>query len=519
MKQSLGIVSAGHQDTANAAASIFSEGGNAFDACLAALLASCVAEPVLSSLGGGGFLLAQSDNNTPILYDFFSHTPSKRPALKDQEFYPIIADFGTAQQEFHIGKGSIAVPGMVRGLCTIHKELCSLPLKIIAEPAIKLAKEGVRINSFQHYISTIVSPIIESSPEAFSIHESHNFPGQIAAEGELVRHESLAKTLDDLIHEGDDLFYLGELAQRFSQDCMNLGGAITLDDLASYKVIKRSPLPLNYRGAKLLTNPTPSIGGLLIAFTLSLLEKEEIKRSQYQCTEHLNLLSKAMRVTQQLREDHNIDSHLDASFSKKILSNEFIDSYQTTVKMHPTFPRGTTQISTADNKGNMASMTLSNGEGSGYVLPGTGIMLNNMLGEEDLNPFGFHKWPEDRRIASMMAPTLAMMPNGNKIATGSGGSNRIRSAIMQVLINLIDFDKQVSEAVDDARIHFEDGTLHIEEGIDDEVISALLNTHSKHHLWPEKNLFFGGAHTVIRSCNGELHGKGDRRRGGVCITV
>jgi gamma-glutamyltranspeptidase/glutathione hydrolase len=165
----------------------------------------------------------------------------------------------------------------------------------------------------------------------------------------------------------------------------------------------------------------------------------------------------------------------------------------------------------------MASMTLSNGEGSGYVLPETGIMLNNMLGEEDLNPFGFHQWPTNKRIASMMAPTIALMPNGGRIATGSGGSNRIRSAILQVLINLIDFDKNVTEAVEDARIHFENGLLNLEAGIPDETVSSLTAEFQKHHLWSEKNLFFGGAHTVARDSKGVFFGKGDSRRGGVCI--
>lgn len=519
MNNALGIVAAGHQDTAEAAKTILAEGGNAFDACLAALLASCVAEPVLSSLGGGGFLLAQSDCNAPMLYDFFAQTPSNKPGVQELEFYPIIADFGTAQQEFHIGMGSIAVPGVVRGIFAIHNELCDLPLRKIAEPALQLAKEGVRVNSFQHYISTIVSPIIESHPEALSIHECRNLPGKIAPDGEIVRHDALAATLTALIHEGDDLFYRGELAQQLANDCKTKGGAISQDDLAKYSVVKRSPLSLNYRGVELLTNPAPSIGGILIAFTLSLLEKNKVGECRYHSSEHLTHLAQAMQITQQLRREHNIDSHFDAAISDKILSSRFIESYRDSLNIHPSFSRGTTQISIADNRGNMASMTLSNGEGSGYVLPGTGIMLNNMLGEEDLNPFGFHKWPADRRIASMMAPTLAIMPNGDKIATGSGGSNRIRNAILQVLINLIDFDKTVDEAVEATRIHLEGELLNIEAGIPDKTLDSLTTEFPNLHIWPEKNLFFGGAHTVGITSKGELHGKGDSRRGGVCITA
>lgn len=517
MTNALGIVAAGHQDTAEAASTILAEGGNAFDACLAALLASCVAEPVLSSLGGGGFLLAQSDSNAPMLYDFFAQTPSTKPVIHEQEFYPIIADFGTAQQEFHIGMGSIAVPGVVRGIFTIHSELCTLPLKTIAEPALKLAQEGIRINAFQHYIATIVSPIIKSNPEAIGIHECSIFPGEIAPEGEIVCHKEFATTLAAIVHEGEKLFYRGELAQQLANDCKTNGGTISLDDLAKYSVVKRPPLSVNYHGTELLTNPAPSIGGILIAFTLLLLEKNKIGNCRHNSPEHLTNLAQAMQITQQLRNEHNIDSHFDSAISDKILSNRFIESYRNSLNIHPSFSRGTTQISIADNKGNIASMTLSNGEGSGYVLPGTGIMLNNMLGEEDLNPFGFHKWPTDRRIASMMAPTLGIMPNGDKIATGSGGSNRIRNAILQVLVNLVDFDKTVGEAVEATRIHLEDGLLNIEAGIPDETLTSLVAAFPKHHIWPDKNLFFGGAHTVAISNKGELRGKGDSRRGGVCI--
>ncbi len=517
MKNSLGIVAAGHPDTANAAATILADGGNAFDACLAALFASCVAEPVLSSLGGGGFLLTQTDNHDPLLYDFFAHTPTRKPPPHDLDFYPIIANFGTVQQEFHIGMGSIAVPGVVRGVFAIHRDLCSLPLSVIADPALQLARTGVKINSFQHYISTIVAPIIESSTQALKIHECKSLPGKIAPNGGVVQHEALANVISALIREGEDLFYQGELAQQLSQECNDRGGALRLEDLARYRVEIRTPLSLRYRSALLHTNPAPSIGGTLIAFTLALLERQNLNDMQHHGAEHLKNLANAMQITQQLRHRHSIDSYLDASVSDQILSRASIESYHEILRKHTSFSRGTTQISVADNKGNLASMTLSNGEGSGYVLPGTGIMLNNMLGEEDLNPSGFHQWPEDKRIASMMAPTLALLSNGDQIVTGSGGSNRIRSAILQVLINLIDFNKDVTTAVEDARIHFESGLLNLEEGFPEDTVKSLAQEFSQYHLWSEKNLFFGGAHTVVRNCRGELQGHGDSRRGGICI--
>jgi gamma-glutamyltranspeptidase / glutathione hydrolase len=518
MKKPIGIVAAGHPDTAGAAAAILAAGGNAFDAALAALFSSCVCEPVLASLGGGGFLLAHPQNGNSVLYDFFAHTPARKPPVADLDFHPIIADFGTAQQEFHIGMGSIAVPGAIRGIYAIHSDRCTLPLEKIVQPALQLARDGVQINGFQHYISNIVAPIIHSSPAALRLHQGST-PGEIAAEDETVRQPEMADLFSALVEEGEGLFYHGELARRLADDCRDMGGAIDMQDLANYRVEPRVPLSLGYRDTRLLTNPAPSIGGTLIAFTLALLEQEGLCAMQFHGSRHLRNLAHAMRLTQQLRLNQQIDSDLDAVTSQRIIGSELIEGYRQTLREHTTYARGTTQISVADAVGNMASMTLSNGEGSGYVLPGTGIMLNNMLGEEDINPHGFHQWPQNRRIASMMAPTLACMPNGDRIATGSGGSNRIRSAILQVLINLIDFRMDTEQAVEQARIHFESELLHMESGIPDVSVEELAREFSQHRLWPQKNLFFGGAHTVIHKQDGSLHGRGDSRRGGVCIQV
>jgi gamma-glutamyltranspeptidase/glutathione hydrolase len=519
VKEHLGAVAAGHEVTADAAAVILREGGNAFDAALAALFASCVAEPVLSSLGGGGFLLARPAAASPRLYDFFAHTPSARPPEEEIDLYPIMADFGSAQQEFHIGFGSIAVPGVIKGVFRIHRDLCSLPLDMILAPAREAAIGGVRINTLQHYISTVVAPILESSPHALHLFSSDSAPGRIARENEQVSHPDVAAIFDALVKEGEDLFYRGELAAKLVADCSQGGGCLRRADLEQYEVIVREPLAINYHHTQLLTNPSPSLGGTLIAFTLSLLEKSRLGALEHLGTEHLSLLAHAMQLTQQLRSGLNIDLDLDDETSSNLLSSPFLEPYWQTLQEHAPFTRGTTQISIADADGNLASMTLSNGEGSGYVLPGTGIMLNNMLGEEDLNPHGFNHWPLNRRIASMMSPTLVLLPDSGIIATGSGGSNRIRSAILQVLINLIDFGLTLEDAVEQPRIHLESGLLNLEHGIPDATREHLTGVFQRHHCWQEKNLFFGGAHTVLRDGDKNLSGHGDSRRGGVSLLV
>ncbi|MCB1863649.1 MAG: gamma-glutamyltransferase, partial [Gammaproteobacteria bacterium] len=186
MRRRKGVVAAGHEVTASAAAEVLKAGGNAFDAALAALFASCVAEPVLASLGGGGFLLAERCDARKLLYDFFAQTPFRKRSPEETDFYPIIADFGTVQQEFHIGMGSIATPGVVKGLFAIHRELCSMPLQVIIQPACEAARSGVAVNNLQRYISKLVSPILQSTPDAMALHATRETPDRFAECGEKV---------------------------------------------------------------------------------------------------------------------------------------------------------------------------------------------------------------------------------------------------------------------------------------------------------------------------------------------
>jgi gamma-glutamyltranspeptidase/glutathione hydrolase len=171
-----------------------------------------------------------------------------------------------------------------------------------------------------------------------------------------------------------------------------------------------------------------------------------------------------------------------------------------------------------DGQGNMATLSVSNGEGCGHIVPGTGIMLNNMLGEEDLNPHGFHCWQPDQRMTSMMSPSILRWPSGRIVATGSGGSKRIRTALVQLIINLVDHGMGVEEAVASPRIFYDDDLLSVEGGFEPGEVERLLQDYPNHQVWNEINLYFGGAHTVDRDGD-TFHGAGDPRRGGVCIVV
>jgi gamma-glutamyltranspeptidase / glutathione hydrolase len=513
-----GAIAAGHPETAETAELILREGGNAFDAVVAAQLTACVVEPVLTSLGGGGFLLAKTESGAPVLYDFFVQTPLQKRDVSEIQFYPIKADFGTVQQEFHIGAGSIAAPGTVKGLFTIHKDLCSMPFKRLAEPAIDLARQGIAMNSFQSYVLDVVKPIYLSTAEAIQTFGSKQSGRQLTTEGDLLEQPVLADVLDQLVQEGDDIFYRGDIARSISNICSQQGGHLTDDDLKNYRVYKRKPLRIPYRNAVISINPPPSSGGILVGFALKLMESVNPAQMGFGSVDYLDLLAKVQGHTNKARIDAFGKSSTGQPESE-ILDSQYLEQYKNVITDRQLSSRGTTHISIIDNKGNMASLTSSNGEGSGLMIPGTGIMLNNMLGEEDLNPNGFHSWITGQRMTSMMAPGIASLNNKTKdIVFGSGGSNRIRTAILQLLINLIDFDMTLEQAISAPRIHFEKGLLNVENGFESSELNRLPKLYPNYKIWNEKSLFFGGTHAVQINQNG-FTGFGDPRRDGVSIIL
>jgi len=512
LAKTLGIVASGHKETSKAAKILLEEGGNAFDAVIGAMCAACVCEPMLASLGGGGFLLAQPAEGEARLFDFFTETPSATHGELD--FYPIQADFGPASQEFHIGMGSIAVPGVVAGLYAIHGSLCNLPLDKIIEPAVYLAREGVRINKLQKAINQILEPIISRTPAASAMARPMFSPGRLAEVGEFISNVDLADTFEALSGQDSRWFYEGEPAQQLVRDCTQNGGLISAGDLKSYQVVQRKPLMIESHGARISLNAPPSPGGCLIGFALSLLDKSRPDLGEWGSPQHTQALASAMHAASLVRKEHGLTTGLSDRMAGEILDPENLNRWRGLLRSGALASRGTTHMSVADADGNLASLTLSNGEGSSYVLPGYGIMLNNMLGEEDLNPEGFHRLPAGIRLASMMTPAIVSLPDGGQLALGSGGSNRIRSAILQVLVNMLDFDMDVEQAVAAPRLHLEGSHLSLEAGFSGAVLQSLHASWPGAQQWPESNLFFGGVHAVERCANGEFRAAGDPRRGG-----
>jgi len=292
-----GIIAAGDKLTAEAGAFILREGGNAFDAAIAAILAAPLSEPALTSLGGGGFLLAIQKGMFPVLYDFFVDVPPKR--VEKPDFFPVYVDFGSTVQEFHIGCGSIAIPGMVAGILRIHKERGKLPFKEVIKPALNYAKKGIFLSKMQASFVKLLEPIFTATVESRKIYAPD---GKLIDENTLFRNPDYAEFLEALSEEGEWIFYEGEIADRIEKLSIENNGLIRKEDLRRYQVEEKDPIYFRFKGYDIFTNTPPSPGGLLIAFTLKLIEDKNL--STFGSIEHLSSLIEAMHSTQLFRREY-----------------------------------------------------------------------------------------------------------------------------------------------------------------------------------------------------------------------
>lgn len=481
-----GVVAAGHPATAEAGAWALAEGGNAVDAAIAAVGASLIAESPLTGLGAGGYMLVRMPGERPVLLDFFVSAPGLGGLERGAELIPIAIDFGDTVQVFNVGAPSCGVPGVPSGLARAADRFASLPLRVLLEPGVDLARKGVELNRQQAYLLELLMPILGRTPEGKSTYEPAGRPCIV---GDRLAFPALADTIELLGADGPEPFYEGEVAQGIAEAMVANGGTVTLADLAAYETVERAPVIASYGGFEVHTNPPPSSGGVLIAYALELLARTG--RTDVESVVEVMEKAQSARTREFLAGLHEPD------FEARFLADRL---------------GSTTHITAVDSGGGCASVTCSNGSGSGEFVPGTGIQLNNMLGEQDLNPFGFHASPAGRRMPSMMSPTIAVR-DGEMVGLGSGGSNRIRSAITQTLVRSLGEGLVLQDAVDAPRVHFEDGTVHAEPGIDEEALERLSARGFEVVRWREQNLFFGGVHAASQSPDG-TSGAGDSRRGG-----
>ena len=504
-----GVVAAGHPATAQAGADVLRAGGNAVDAAVAAVLMSFVAESPLTGPGSGGFMLVHTAGGEDHLLDFFVAAPGHGLTEgRRADLEPIDVRFSEeAIQRFNVGPSSCGVYGTPLGLNEALQRFGTLPLGDLTAGPARAARDGLEVTAMQAFLFEILGPILIHQPEGQAIYAPD---GRLLRAGETIRLPEVGDLLERLGAEGPGYLYKGETAHEITCHVLERGGLLTEDDLAAYEVIEREPARARYRGREILTNPPPSSGGILMAYSLDLLERVGRPGDVRALVEVID------RTNRERTEDFIIGLH-SQGYLEQFMAHEALESAAHGVRSKL---GNTTHISVLDDAGGSASVTCSNGSCSGVIVPGTGMHLNNMLGEQDLNPLGFHRHERGRRIPSMMAPTVVLRDGEPEIALGSAGSNRIRSAIIQTVLNVIDEGMEAQEAVERPRIHFEDGIVEAEPGVDPDALDALERDGWRVQRWRDKNLYFGGAQAVTRDMEtGAFSGGGDPRRGGVAVLV
>ena len=456
-----GAVAAGNRHTAEAGAWALGRGGNAVDAVVAASLAAFVAEGPLTGPAGGGFLLLRDAGREPTLLDCFFAVPSRPQGTMAE----VRIDFGDAStQVFHVGASSVAVPGLVAGLVEAHGRHGRLPWAELFEPALDLARTGVELSGPQRVLLAILVPILELTEEGRSIY------------GSRVRAETgvMVPGLEGLREGGAAA--VSELIPELAVD------------VAAYRVIERRPLEAAFCGMRVVTCPSPSMGGAVIAAGFEVLDAFD-----------------------------QVSGKTSASAFARALPTALVGAlragYGGSARLAPL--TGTTHVSVIDGDGNAAALSSTLGSGSGLF--SQGFQLNNMLGELDV--IGTVERRAGDRLPSMMAPTLVLDGERPRLVVGSAGSVRLSGAILQTIHHVVAGGLPVDEAIDHPRLHVESGVVQVEGGWPARTAEQLRQAGEQVNPWAGRNLYFGGVSAVEQRADGYLAAAGDPRRGGHGVVV
>jgi gamma-glutamyltranspeptidase/glutathione hydrolase len=464
-------------------------------------------------------------------FDFFASVPGLEGQVEIAgQPVPVDVLFGASTQTFHVGAMSCAVPGFVRGVLHIHGRFGTLPLERVLEPGIRLARVGLVLPPQQAYCHHLLTPILTRRSEGRRVFAP---AGPMLVAGDHFSQPKLATALECIAEHGVDAFYRGDLAREIVAWSEREGGLITSADLEHYQVVESSPVRGRWRDLEFIAPPPPSSGGALIAYALTVLERgiggADAPAVDVDTAQGAAALVAAMIASNGIR-GREFDQHLyggtlvDWILSEDALGrgDELFDAALDVVAGRSSRLGSTTHLSVIDSNGAAVSMTTTTGCGSGEFVGDTGIHLNNMMGEEDLRPVE-HVLRAGERLTSMMSPSMVMSAGRPVLATGSAGSNRLRGAILQPLLRVLEggrggdarpLQARLDAAVQAPRLHAEGGHVQVEPGYPDAALAELERRGHELNRWPGTNMFFGGSNLVAVDEDGSFAAAGDHRRGG-----
>lgn len=466
-----GMVASADRIASEIGARVLRDGGNAVDAAVSVAFALAVIQPVAGNIGGGGFMLIHLAAGKTTAIDY----REKAPAAAHQTMF-LDEDGSIVGERRHQRHLAVGVPGTVAGLTLALEKYGSMPLPALVAPAIELAEQGFEVSYFKslQFVKNSKHFSQHAATAKAFLHED----GTPYALGEILRQPDLAVTLKRLAADGGRDFYEGETAQLIAAEMKRHGGLITLQDLADYKAAEREPILADYRGYQVFSMPPPSGGGVTLAMMLNILEGYDLPKMGRNSAPYLHTLAEAMRRGYANRAlylgdpDFNPDMPIRKLLSKKwaaeqrkSISAEHASRSMAQSYDWPDESGETTHFSVVDRQGNMVSntYTIEGSFGAKFVVAGAGFFLNGEMGDFNPKPgltdstglIGTkpNLVAPGKRMLSSMTPVILVKDGRAVAAIGSPGGRKITNTVLQVILNIVDFDMNVYQAIDAPRVH------------------------------------------------------------------
>ena len=483
-------------------------GGNAVDAAISASITSMCTNLGIIAPGASGFITIWRQGENPIVIDAYAEMPGRglNSVKLGSGMKEVFFDYGGGMSTM-VGYGSVATPGIFAGLSLAAEKYGNLPWSKIVAPAQEQVARGFPLPQVAaEYFSYTHQAIFGWHPDSYRV--IHKADGNHLQLGEIVQLPELAQTLQLIAECGVDVLYGGELGEKIAAEIQANQGLLTLEDLAQYQVIERAPIIIDFGDWEIATNPSPAVGGSCLAAMLLLMEKRSLHQWN---AATVRTIAEIQQAVLQYRSNYLEDKNGDLIEQEvaRLLLMAAQDDWQ-----HLTKSPSTIHISAVDSDGLACSISASSGYGSGVMAKGTGLWLNNSLGEIELHPQGLHDLSPGTRLTSNMAPTVCRRSDGTVLAIGSPGASRITTAIAQVLFNFISLDMSLEQAISHPRLHFEVfnriPVIAFENGLNTNNLKLTSRKFKK------LSMYFGGVQAAYgHPTNGLTAAADPRRTGGI----
>ncbi|NNF34261.1 MAG: gamma-glutamyltransferase [Saprospiraceae bacterium] len=524
-----GMVATQHNEATKVGVEILRKGGNAVDAAVAVGFSLAVVLPRAGNIGGGGFMLLHSEKEnktTSINYREMA------PGASDKDMF-LDENGDVDNRAFNLSYNSAGVPGTVAGLAYALEKYGTMSLEEVLQPAIRLAEDGFEMTyDFSRLLQSYENRL-KACPETEKVFYKEN--NEYYQPGEIFKQPDLAWSLKQIAKNGAKAFYEGEIAKRVVEDMKENGGIMRMEDFANYQVEEAEPVWGKYRGYEIASMPPPSSGGVHVVQMLNILEQYPLKYLGHNSAETLHFMAEAMKLAYADRSEHLGDPAFWDVPVEGLASKEYADDLREKVNRYSTTPsenikpgnpvdyesNETTHFTVVDKAGNVVSntYTLNFSYGNGIVAKGTGILLNNEMGDFSAKPgtpnaFGLiggeaNSIQPGKRPLSSMTPTLVFKNKKPYLATGSPGGSRIITTVLQIILNVIDHDMNIAEASHAVRIHHQwlPDVLYAEKGLSHDTKQLLAQ---KGHIILQRSVM--GSTQSIMLKDGYILGASDPRR-------